>query len=325
MEKTVLIFDGLSVFIRHYVANPSMSSNGNYTGGFVGFLGSIQELSNMFHPSETIVTWEGGGSKKRMLLDKVYKNGKRPVKLNRFYEDDLPETSENRNYQLIKLIEFLKLTPIKQIYVSDCEGDDIISTLVKIILRDEPDTNIVIVSADRDFYQLIGERVKIWSPSRKKIIDAESCINEFGVHPNNIALAKSIVGDVSDNISGIFGVGFKKLSNKFNFFAKSHVLNLQDLIDYSNLSLKNSKENFYKLFLDKTNQQLIMKNLKLVSLDAGSISHDTVKKIESLYNSNETNGKSNKINAYRLLNKEGINKFDVDYFFNSIKQRLNVY
>ena len=123
MSKKVVICDGLSIFMRHYCANPTMSKQGYHMGGFVGFLGTLRDLGTRFRPTEVIVVWEGGGSKKRRLLDKAYKNGRRPTKLNRFYEDDIPDTTDNRNYQIRKLVEALEPDTSKLKFVTHVPRD----------------------------------------------------------------------------------------------------------------------------------------------------------------------------------------------------------
>ena len=125
-----LIVDGLNVFMRHFAANPTTSGNGESVGGVVGFLRGLKNLIDMFCPKKVIVTWEGGGSPRRRALDPNYKQSRRPVKLNRWY-DEIPSTVGNRNQQINLLIGFLRKGPINQIYVPDCEADDVIGYISK--------------------------------------------------------------------------------------------------------------------------------------------------------------------------------------------------
>ena len=127
-NKPVLIIDGLNFFTRHFVVNPTMSQNGEHLGGFVGFLKGIRLLSERCSPEQIVVVWEGGGSARRRAIFSEYKQGRRPQKLNRYY-DDIPDTISNRNKQVALLVEALKYVPIRQIYVTDCEADDAIAYL----------------------------------------------------------------------------------------------------------------------------------------------------------------------------------------------------
>ena len=74
-------------------------------------------------------------------------------------------------------MSLLKHVPVSQIYVSDCEADDVISYLVKSMLREH---NCVIVSSDKDYYQLLSEKVTQWSPGQKKFITPEIVHEKFG-------------------------------------------------------------------------------------------------------------------------------------------------
>ena len=132
MNKPEIYIDGLNVFMRHFAANPAKSINGQLCGGIVGMLKNIQHLSERFSPQKIVVVWEGGGSVRRKTIDPNYKNGRRPVRLNRSeLIGEIPDTVENRDYQLKTLIKLLYKTPVTQIYVNDCEADDVISYLCK--------------------------------------------------------------------------------------------------------------------------------------------------------------------------------------------------
>ena len=127
MDQPVLLVDGLNLYTRHFVANPSMSDLGNHVGGVVGFLRAIQYLCDITKPYRVYVVWEGGGSKRKRDLYKNYKKGSKPRKMNRYYsEEDIPDSLNNRNYQLKTLIDILSKLPVCQIYVEDAEADDAI-------------------------------------------------------------------------------------------------------------------------------------------------------------------------------------------------------
>ena len=144
-ERPVLLVDAYNVFIRHFVANPTMNKNGQHVGGAVGFLKGISKVIDIVYPSRVVVVWEGGGSIRRRGILPNYKNNRRPQKLNRFYED-IPNTVENRNYQISLLVDMMKNLPICQMYVSDCEADDVIGYLAKHYYKNE---NCAIYSSDK--------------------------------------------------------------------------------------------------------------------------------------------------------------------------------
>ena len=148
--KKVLIVDGYNLFIRHYAAHPAMSSNGEQIGGFVGFFYSVVNMIEKFSAEEVIVVWEGGGSIKKRSIDSNYKKGKRPQRLNRYYED-IPDTIQNRDYQIRLIVKMFSFTPVKQVYVSDCEADDAIGFICRYLRKDDIK---LILSSDHDFINL---------------------------------------------------------------------------------------------------------------------------------------------------------------------------
>lgn len=306
--------------MRHYCANPTMSKHGHHMGGLVGFLGTLRDLGSRFSPSEVLVVWEGGGSVKRRLLDKAYKNGRRPAKLNRYYEDDIPDSPDNRNLQIRKLVEVMRMLPVKQIYVPDCEGDDAVAHLARRRIRDCDRSEVVIVSSDRDYYQLIGERISVWSPGRRKMIDRHACLEEFHVSPENFCLAKAIVGDIGDNVTGVEGVGFKTLAKRFPFLSESVRVDLDRVMEACEAAPGRRIPKMISRIA--ASRELIQKNLRLVSLDAGSLPANIVKRIDDAYDSEHTEGRANKIEMYRFMIAEGLNSYDIDSLFAAITQRI---
>lgn len=279
VKDRVLIFDGLNVFMRHYIANPAMSDNGEQIGGIVGFYNNMITLIEKCKPESVIVVWEGGGSKRKRDLFAEYKNGSRPQKMNRYYEDsEIPDSYRNRNYQLKTLIDLLNSLPICQIYVEDAEADDAIGYIVKYKLSKK---NKIIVSGDHDYYQLIEKDCIVYSPNSKSFIDSNKVIERYGIHPNNFCLAKSIVGDKSDNIPGVQGAGYKTLNKEFgDIFLKEDFENntFQLFIDNDVKHQNNPKKKLYKHI--KENESLIERNVKLVRLDVDNLAHMQIKKID---------------------------------------------
>ena len=225
--RPVLIFDALNVFMRHYAANPTMSDNGSQAGGIVGFMKNIRLLCEKINPSEAIVVWEGGGSVRRRAIFKDYKLGRKPPKMNRYYEDDIPDSTQNRNYQVSLLVKLLSFVPIRQIYVGDCEADDVIGYLVKNRMKEH---HTVIVSSDKDYYQLLSKNILQWSPGQKKMITPEVVKEKFGVSVTNFCTARSIIGDKSDNIDGVQGAGFKTLVKRFPELQSEEFMSVGDII-----------------------------------------------------------------------------------------------
>ena len=308
--RPILLVDGLNVFTRHFVANPTMSDHGHHVGGFVGFLKGIRLLCERIRPSKVVVVWEGGGASRKRAIFKEYKQGRRPQRLNRFYED-IPDTIENRNRQVKLIVDALKNVPVVQMYVSDCEADDVIGYLAKYTFND---TQCVIASSDKDLYQLVNERVRQWSPGQKLLITTEIIIDKFGIHPNNFCAARCFIGDSSDGISGIKGAGFKTMAKRFPGLQEEEDVSVGDIIKSS---VEQSKSSKVKLFTNIVESQDVpRRNWKLMFLGTNNLSADQINKINGIINTFEPS--RNKIEVMRLLLREGVNNFDVDAFYMSV-------
>ena len=319
MKQPEIYIDGLNVFMRHFAANPSKSLNGQLCGGIFGMLKNIQHLSEKFKPSKIVVAWEGGGSLRRRNIDPNYKMGRRPIKLNRSeYHEEFPDTVDNRNWQLKTLVNILYKTPVTQIYVDDCEADDIIAYLVK---TKKENNEKIIVTSDKDYYQLIDDNTKIWSPNKKHLIDQKYVIEKWGISPNNFCTARCFAGDQSDGLKGVKGAGFKVMSKRFPDLSTCKEVTCSDIINMSNKEIQNgSKLKLHSnIILEETN---ILKNWKLMYLDSAMLSASQIKSIEFQIENKEE--KINKFDLLKMLNKEGLNGFDIHTFLLTLKAMIRI-
>lgn len=310
-EKPVLIIDGLNFFTRHFVVNPTMSQNGDHLGGFVGFLKGIRLLSERCSPDQIVVVWEGGGSTRRRAIFADYKQGRRPQKLNRYY-DDIPDTVGNRNRQVALLVEALKYVPVRQIYVTECEADDAIAYMTRYHYRDK---KCIIVSSDKDLYQLIDDRVTQWSPGQKAYITSDKVKEKFGVSVENFVTARAFTGDPSDGIKGVPHAGFKSLAKRFPGLSGDEHMSVGDVIK----SAKKLSETKKLKILDAIdeNADVALRNWKLMYLDIQNLSGQQIEKIKHVIDSFEP--RRNKIELMKMLMREGVNNFDVDSYYIAIK------
>ena len=227
-NRPVIIIDALNLFTRHFIAHPALGKNGQHVGGIVGFLYAISSFSEQYGPSKVIVVWEGGGSKRKRDIYKDYKQKRRPAKLNRQYKE-IPDSIENRNYQVAFLVNILSLLPICQIYGDECEADDAIGYICKYRLKDK---RKLIISSDKDFYQLLDKKTIIYSPTWKKLVTSKEVKSKFKISPENFCLVKAICGDKSDNIPGVKGAGFKTVSKRFSFLQNDESYTINDIIKF---------------------------------------------------------------------------------------------
>lgn len=274
MSSRLLILDGSNVFIRNYCAVPQMDSNGNHVGGTVGFLKTLSSLTYKLLPFKIIVVWEAGGSTRRRKIYPEYKQGRKPLKTNRFYEDGIPDTEENKVYQTVILTKLLKNLPVCQVYVPNCEADDVIAWICK---NTHPDMEKVIVSSDKDFYQLLNSKTKIWNPAKKVFYTEQDAIKDFSISPLNFPLARAFAGDKSDNIPGAERIGLKTLAGKFDLIKEE--IKLQDILDRATTeSEKKRSPKMWTTILGS--EELVKRNLKLMKLNSSMLSIDQIECIK---------------------------------------------
>ena len=158
--KMILLVDGSNLFICHWSANPNLDAEGRSVGGVVGFLKSLNYYTRKFKPTKIIICWDGkGGSQKRRKLVENYKSGRRPIKPNRTYEYEFENIEKDKVQQRIKLAKYLSYLPIYEIVVENIEADDSIAYLTKYFNNNRK----VIVSTDKDFYQLLDNNTIIYN------------------------------------------------------------------------------------------------------------------------------------------------------------------
>lgn len=137
---------------------------------------------------------------------------------------------------IYKSIEALNITSVKCV---GYEADDIIATLTYSL---HSKNEVVIASSDKDMNQLlVYDNVKIFNPAKNDFFDSNNCFNKFRVHPNNFTFYQAFVGDASDNIQGVKGVGPKtavKLINHYvtieNFKSDENGKYYKNLDDFNN-------------------------------------------------------------------------------------------
>jgi len=210
LNDHVLVIDGLNNFIRCFSAIPMMSDNGYHIGGLIGFLRSLSYIIKLIRPTRILIVFDGkGGSQKRKKLFPEYKAGRAfKSKLNRrveFTKEGDERTSMIQ--QMSRLMEYLDCLPVQTFSLDNVEADDVISY----VANKSNFTRCTIMSTDKDFLQLVDDRVNVYSPSKKKLYNTETLMEEYDIHPENFLMYRMVDGDKSDNIPGIRGIGLKTL------------------------------------------------------------------------------------------------------------------
>lgn len=315
-KKRVLIIDGMNNFIRCYVVDPTMDINGNPIGGVTGFLKTLQKNIRETNPDMVVVCWEGvNGSQRRRQINKNYKLGRKPPRLNRQYDTTPEEQQENKIQQQLRLISYLEQMPVLQLSADGTEADDVIAWVVQAKYFDG--WQKLILSNDKDFYQLCDDDTIIVRPTSKEIINKKRLIEESGIHPKNFGLARSIVGDKSDNLIGVPRVGLATVAKRFPFLKEAKDYTVKDVVFHA----KENKTQVKAYASVAESRDLIETNYQIMQLYTPIISAQSRKKLSwAVENIRKT---VNKTKIRVMLMKDGVASLNLDqmlaYFKNQNK------
>lgn len=258
MEK-LLIIDGNSLANRAFYAMPFMTNHkGEPTGAIYGFTNILINLISGKNLTNIVVAFDHARKTFRNKIFADYKGTRKPTP---------PELIE----QMVKIKELLNTMGIKTIELEDIEADDIIGTIAKKHLAEN-----ILLSGDRDLWQLIDSKTSVWFTKRGvtdlEILDENSLRENYNILPYQIVELKSLMGDSSDNIPGVKGIGektaktlieaYQTIDGVYNNIEEIKGANKQKLIDgkdsaymshqlatiktdcHIDLSLKETKINF---------------------------------------------------------------------------------
>ena len=278
----IMIFDGLNAFIRAFGATPSTNEDGEHIGGITGFLFSIGKAIRDFKPSRCIIVFDGrGGSGRRKKIYADYKgNRANKTRLRRHdhHFAEIEDEQEAMRYQFSRLVSYLDNLPVTFISIDGIEADDTITYIAN--MYEDICKKMTIVSTDRDFYQLVDDKIQIWSPIKKKMYNTQEVIDEFGVHPNNYVVYRTFTGDKSDNIPGVNGFGPKTILKMIPELLDATEFTPTDLFNKCKQQLNESTK--YQSIID--HQDIIEKNYQLMNLKLLDISGTHTSNIRNIIN-----------------------------------------
>jgi DNA polymerase-1 len=312
--KRLMIIDALNAYFRAYIVDPSLSLNGDPIGGYKGFIKILQKLCREMRPDEIVIAWDGaGGSQKRKAVNKNYKEGRKPIRLNRAVRNlTEDEEMQNKVWQQYRLMELLNFTPVIQLVSDGIEADDVISYVSQHAKYDG--WQKVIVSSDKDFFQLCDDETVLYRPIQKVFMNKPRILEKFGIHPTNFALARAIVGDKSDNLDGVRGVGLATVAKKMPFFANEDTVTIEDVIEYC----ENDNTGLKTLASIKESRDLITENYKIMQLYAPSISVQTKSKLK--YSLENFEPEFNKTEIIKRMKEDGFGEWNTTDLFATFKR-----
>jgi len=276
VNDEILLIDGMNMLIRSFSLIKSMNPDGSHIGGITGFLRSLNYVTRITDPTRVVVIWDGkGGSANRKNLNPDYKAQRSTSRITHWgLYDTKQEEQEALIGQLYRVIDYLDCLPIQYIMMDKLEADDIIAFIANQASNNNKKTTIV--SSDKDFLQLIDENISVYSPIRKKFLTNKNIKEELKVLPENYNVVKSLLGDKSDNIDKIKGVGIKTLVKEFPLLTQKKV-GLDYIYGICEEEVKKDKHKkmFPKIILgwDKVETNFKIMDLHKTMLDKKEINH----------------------------------------------------
>ena len=231
LNDRVLLVDGLNTFIRAWAVSPVTNDDGIHVGGISGSLLSIGYAIKNIKPTRVILCFDGkGGSQRRRKLYPGYKGNRKPTSnLNRAVvgSDDKAAQRKNMGMQLARLVNYMDNLPVSILSLDNIEADDTIAYISKQVLKD---SQCFIMSSDKDFLQLVDDRITVWSPTKKKLYFKGDVLSDTGIPAHNFLLYRTLTGDKSDNIPGIKGAGLKTLQKRMPILFEDRVVTAEEVL-----------------------------------------------------------------------------------------------
>ena len=302
----VLVIDGLNTFIRCFAVNPSTNDDGIHIGGIVGFLKSIGYAIKTHNPTRCVIVFDGkGGSQRRR---KIFPDNKEKRRVNTRFNrtndfSSFEDEQQSLRMQITRLLGYLNTLPLTTLMVENVEADDVMAYIAKSVLKD---SKMILMSTDKDFIQLVSDRISVWSPTKKKMYNPEMVFEEFGIPAHNFVMYRVVDGDKSDCIPGVKGWGKKTLIKKVPTILEDKVMTPQDLID------------------NGLDEDIVKLNYDLMQLDDVDISGNSKLKIQNIVN--EKIDQLVKIDFQKMVIEDKLNSAfpNLDVWLAETFNRINV-
>ena len=265
-------------------------------------------------PDQIVIAWDGaGGSQKRKIINKNYKEGRKPIRLNRNVKN-LTEDEEMRNkvWQQQRLMEMLNEMPVIQLVSDGVEADDVISYVVQ--HSHYKGWQKIIVSSDKDFFQLCDDETVVYRPIQKKFINKPRILQEYSIHPTNFALARAIAGDKSDNLEGVRGVGLATIAKRLPMFGEENSVTIPQLIE----CCMNDNSGLKAIESIREKEDVIAENYKIMQLYSPSLSYVSKEKINYAIENFEP--LFNKTEVMKRMHLDGFGEWNTSDLFSTFKR-----
>jgi DNA polymerase-1 len=302
--KTLLV-DGNNLFKIGFHGAKELYNDGSHIGGIYHFINTLRRFLEEHNHDKVIVMWDGElNSSSRKLIYPQYKANRIQTDNDDHYESYLTQRG--------RVKEYLEEIFIRQVEVDNNEADDLIAYYCQ-IAKDE---QIIIFSGDKDLTQLISETVTIYSPISKQYYKNGDMItlNKVEIPHYNVAVCKIFVGDKSDNIDGIQGLGEKTLVKLFpEMLSKSCTIE-EILVNARNITQKNPVKSLSNILTGKTKngilgEEFYTTNKKIVDLTIPLLTEESKQFVEEVYNDTIDPTDRGYKNLMRMMMEDGLFKY----------------
>ncbi len=267
IKERVLVIDGFNLFYRNFSTYQSLNYDGEPNGGYIGFINQLKGFIEKFTPRYCFVVFDGAeaGYRRRQIFP-GYKGKKARKKRFSYlkFDEEFKEAIDNEEEQIALIFETLKFLPVVVIQVDYYEADDIISYLIS----NFKNTENIICSSDQDYVQLVSDNTLIYSPTKNILFSKKNIGEYYGVLKENFLFYRTVIGDGSDKIKGVDGVGGKTILKLIPELRDKNIESIGNFLKLiENLEGKGSKINSLK-----ESKELILMNYKISELNPISLS-----------------------------------------------------
>ena len=300
---SVLLVDGDNLLTIGFYGVKNYFYKGDHICGIYHFINTLRKSFELYKLDKIVVFWDGedGAATRKRMYSRYKENRRQRIRTDKEKES---YTRQRRRIQ-----QYLEELYVRQGEFEFCEADDGIAEYTQ-----NSSENIIVYSSDGDLAQLVSDTTKIYNPSHRKLYGQDDIIlyEKQELHIQNVKIVKIVCGDRSDNITGIYNLGTKKMLKLFPEL-KTKPVTLNQIVERSNELFEGDKDNktIKNLLTGVTKygiygEEFFNLNESIVSLDQPFLTDIARETITDLINEKlDPEGRSYK-NTMKMMMEDGI-------------------
>lgn len=300
---SVLLVDGDNLLTIGFYGVKNYFYKGDHIGGLYHFINTLRKSFELYKLDKIVVFWDGedGAATRKKMYSRYKENRRQRIRSDKEKES---YTKQRRRVQ-----QYLEELYVRQGEFEFCEADDCIAGYAQ-----KSTENTIVYSSDGDLAQLASDTTRIYNPSHRKLYSQNDIIQyeHHDLHIQNVKIVKIVCGDRSDNITGIYNLGIKKMLKLFPEL-KTRPVTLNEIIERSNELFEEDKNNktVKNLLTGVTKygiygEEFFNLNESIVSLDQPFLTSEAQETITDLIHENlDPEGRSYK-NTMKMMMEDGM-------------------